>query len=71
MEETHAQERWQLENNVDRLQTRLDEALLVLHRLDEYLTMSHVGHPETLTAFLELRRAYSTWQRLNYPNPRP
>ena len=65
------QERWRLETVLDKANTELSDNALILNALDTYLTASHLGHPTTGAALMELRRIYSAVMRNRYPDPRP
>lgn len=65
------QERWRLETALDKANTELSENALILNALDTYLTASHLGHPTTGEALMELRRIYSAIMRNRYPDGRP
>jgi hypothetical protein len=78
MDHTNELERWRLEMELDRIQTQLDEALLVLARIDELAHLlrnvnaaddeqwRNVGR-----ALQRLLETYASWHRTNYPDGRP
>lgn len=78
MEHTNEMERWRLEIELDRLQTELAEARLVLARVDE---LHHLLQGANATdderwraigkALLRLSETYTTWARNRYPDGRP